>query len=127
LRRGRADRPNIALHQLRNRRTTGHRSRQRERVSTCDKTDYPGGLGGRRITKDAALNRVAGYSIFNDATLRDYQIRTPQWTVGKNFDRTGAFGPWLVTPDALPPGAKGLRIQVRLNGRTVQDSNTNFF
>ncbi|HEY6770513.1 MAG TPA: fumarylacetoacetate hydrolase family protein, partial [Candidatus Sulfotelmatobacter sp.] len=79
-----------------------------------------------RIAKDAALDHIAGYSIFNDATLRDYQIRTPQWTVGKNFDRTGAFGPWLVTPDALPRGAEGLRIQGRLNGQTVQDSNTSF-
>jgi acylpyruvate hydrolase len=84
------------------------------------------GRGGRRIAKDAALDHIAGYSIFNDATLRDYQIRTPQWTVGKNFDRTGAFGPWLVTPDALPRGAIGLRIQGRLNGQTVQDSNTSF-
>jgi acylpyruvate hydrolase len=102
------------------------------RPPESDKLDYEAelavviGLGGRRIAKEAALNHVAGYSIFNDATLRDYQIRTPQWTVGKNFDRTGAFGPWLVTPDALPPGAKGLRIQGRLNGQTVQDSNTNF-
>ena len=84
------------------------------------------GLGGRRIAQEAALDHIAGYSIFNDATLRDYQFRTPQWTVGKNFDRTGAFGPWLVTPDALPLGAKGLRIQGRLNGQTVQDSNTKF-
>jgi acylpyruvate hydrolase len=102
------------------------------RPPESDKLDYEAelavviGLGGRRIAKDAALNHIAGYSIFNDATLRDYQIRTPQWTVGKNFDRTGAFGPWLVTPDALPLGAKGLRIQGRLNGQTMQDSNTSF-
>lgn len=82
------------------------------------------GRSGRRIAKDRALDHVAGYSMFNDATLRDYQGRTPQWTMGKNFDRTGAFGPWLVTPDELPPGAKGLRIQGRLNGQTLQDSNT---
>jgi len=50
------------------------------------------GLGGRRIAQEAALDHIAGYSIFNDATLRDYQFRTPQWTVGKNFDRTGALG-----------------------------------
>jgi 2-keto-4-pentenoate hydratase/2-oxohepta-3-ene-1,7-dioic acid hydratase in catechol pathway len=43
---------------------------------------------------------VAGYSLFNDATVRDFQLRTPQWTMGKNFDGTGSFGPWLVTPDA---------------------------
>jgi acylpyruvate hydrolase len=109
----------------------GHRSAI-ARPPESDKLDYEAelavviGLGGRRIAQDAALDHIAGYSIFNDATLRDYQFRTPQWTVGKNFDRTGAFGPWLVTPDALPLGAKGLRIQGRLNGQTVQDSNTKF-
>ena len=80
--------------------------------------------GGRRINRDEALNHVAGYSLFNDATIRDFQLRTPQWTMGKNFDGTGAFGPWLVTPDALPPGAHGLRIQGRLNGQVMQDSST---
>jgi len=56
--------------------------------------------------------------------VRDFQLRTPQWTMGKNFDGTGSFGPWLVTPDAVPPGARGLRIQGRLNGRVMQDSRT---
>ena len=74
------------------------------------------GRGGRRISRDSALDHVAGYSLFNDASIRDFQLRTPQWTMGKNFDGTGAFGPWLVTPDAVPPGAGGLRIQGRLNG-----------
>src|SRR6202046_37988 len=60
------------------------------------------GRGGRRIQPDRALDHVAGYSLFNDATIRDFQLRTPQWTMGKNFDSTGAFGPWLVTPDAVP-------------------------
>jgi acylpyruvate hydrolase len=82
------------------------------------------GRGGRRISRDKALDHVAGYSLFNDGTLRDFQLRTPQWTMGKNFDATGAFGPWLVTPDALPPGARGLRIQGRLNGQVMQDSRT---
>jgi acylpyruvate hydrolase len=82
------------------------------------------GRRGRRISRDNALDHVAGYSLFNDATIRDFQLRTPQWTMGKNFDATGAFGPWLVTPDALPPGAHGLRIQGRLNGRVMQDSST---
>src|SRR3984957_11692407 len=82
------------------------------------------GRGGRRIQRDKALDHVAGYSLFNDATIRDFQLRTPQWTMGKNFDATGAFGPWLVTPDAVPPGARGLRIQGRLNGRVMQDANT---
>jgi acylpyruvate hydrolase len=82
------------------------------------------GRSGRRIQHDRALDHVAGYSLFNDATIRDFQLRTPQWTMGKNFDATGAFGPWLVTPDAVAPGARGLRIQGRLNGRVMQDSNT---
>jgi acylpyruvate hydrolase len=82
------------------------------------------GKGGRRISRDRALDHVAGYSLFNDATIRDFQLRTPQWTMGKNFDGTGSFGPWLVTPDALPPGAHGLRIQGRLNGRVMQDTST---
>src|ERR1700757_3718965 len=80
------------------------------------------GKPGRRIPRAQALDHVAGYSLFNDATIRDYQLRTPQWTMGKNFDATGAFGPWLVTPDAVPPGAPGLRIQGRLNGQLMQDS-----
>ena len=82
------------------------------------------GKPGRRIPQEQALDHVAGYSVFNDATLRDFQLRTPQWTMGKNFDGTGSFGPWLVTPDVLPPGAKGLRIQGRLNGRVMQDTST---
>ena len=82
------------------------------------------GRGGRRISRDSALDHVAGYSLFNDATIRDFQLRTPQWTMGKNFDGTGASGPWLVTPDAVPPGASGLRIQGRLNGQMMQDSRT---
>jgi acylpyruvate hydrolase len=82
------------------------------------------GKPGRRIARERALDHVAGYSLFNDATLRDFQLRTPQWTMGKNFDGTGSFGPWLVTPDAVPPGASGLRIQGRLNGRVMQDSRT---
>jgi len=82
------------------------------------------GKPGRRIPRDQALDHVAGYSLFNDATIRDFQLRTPQWTIGKNFDGTGAFGPWLVTPDAVPPGAHGLRIQGRLNGQVMQDART---
>lgn len=82
------------------------------------------GKPGRRIPQEQALDHVAGYSLFNDATVRDFQLRTPQWTMGKNFDGTGSFGPWLVTPDAVPLGARGLRIQGRLNGRVMQDAHT---
>src|SRR5271154_49815 len=82
------------------------------------------GKPGRRIPQGQALDHVAGYSLFNDATVRDFQLRTPQWTMGKNFDGTGSFGPWLVTPDDAPPGASGLRIQGRLNGRVMQDART---
>lgn len=100
--------------------------------SVSDHLDFEGemvaviGKGGRNISKEQALEHVAAYSIFNDASIRDYQFRTPQWTVGKNFDHTGAFGPWLVTPDALPQGAKGLAIETRLNGKVVQQSNTKY-
>ena len=82
------------------------------------------GKPGRRIPRKMALDHVAGYSMFNDATVRDFQLRVPQWTMGKNFDGTGSFGPWLVTPDAVPAGARGLRIQGRLNGRVLQDART---
>ncbi|QUN32543.1 fumarylacetoacetate hydrolase family protein (plasmid) [Cupriavidus sp. KK10] len=93
--------------------------------------DYEGeivvviGKTGRNIARAAALDHVFGYSLFNDASLRDYQTRTPQWTIGKNFDGTGAFGPYIVTADELPAGAKGLRLQTLLNGEVVQDGNTN--
>ena len=82
------------------------------------------GTRGRYIAKPDALDHVAGYSVFNDATIRDYQLRTPQWTIGKNFDGTGPFGPVLATADALPPGASGLAIETRLNGEVMQRSKT---
>ena len=100
----------------------------RPRVS--EQLDYEGelvviiGKRGRHITADLALEHVAGYSIFNDASVRDYQFKSPQWTAGKNFDATGAFGPGFVTADDLPPGARGLRLQTRLNGQAVQDATT---
>src|ERR1700728_3443138 len=82
------------------------------------------GKPGRRISQEQALDHVAGYSLFNDATVRDFQLRTPQWTIGKNFDGTGSFGPWLVTPDSVPSGPRGLGIQGRFDGRVMQDSRT---
>ncbi|MFM2403757.1 MAG: hypothetical protein RL223_1637 [Pseudomonadota bacterium] len=78
----------------------------------------------RHVSQEAALAHVFGYSCFNDMSVRDYQKRTPQWSIGKNFDATGAFGPVLVTADALPAGAAGLRIQSRLNGQVMQDADT---
>lgn len=78
----------------------------------------------RHVSKEKALDYVGGYSCFNDGSVRDWQLRTPQWTLGKNFDATGGFGPECVTPDELPPGASGLRIQTLLNGEIMQDSNT---
>ncbi len=82
------------------------------------------GKAGRYIPREQALAHVAGYSLFNDGSIRDYQLRTNQWLLGKNFDASGAFGPEFVTADELPPGARGLRLQCRLNGQTVQEANT---
>ncbi len=82
------------------------------------------GRTARHLSESEALDCVAGYSCFNDGTIRDYQRKTGQWTIGKNFDRTGGFGPWLVTPDELPAGGAGLAIRSRLNGQVMQDANT---
>lgn len=95
-----------------------------------DQLDYEAELAvvigkrGHAIPETEALDHVAGYSVFNDVSVRDYQFLTSQWTPGKNFDGTGPFGPWLVTPEELPKGGKGLAISTRLNGETVQNSNT---
>ncbi len=101
----------------------------RPRVS--DSLDYEGEMavvlksGGRHIRKEDALEHVAGYALFNEGSVRDYQFISPQWTVGKNFDDTGAFGPVLVTADELPAGGKGLLLETRVNGKVVQSANTN--
>ena len=100
------------------------------RPKVSERLDYEAELAvviGKTVkhaTLDNALEAVFGYSVFNDISVRDYQKKTPQWTIGKNFDRTGPFGPVLVTPDELPPGATDLRIQSRLNGQVMQDANT---
>jgi 2-keto-4-pentenoate hydratase/2-oxohepta-3-ene-1,7-dioic acid hydratase in catechol pathway len=100
----------------------------RPHVST--QFDYEGellvviGKAGRYIDKARALDHVAGYSVFNDGSIRDYQFKSAQWMMGKNFDRSGAFGPEFVTADELPPGASGLRLQTRLNGTVLQDADT---
>lgn len=95
----------------------------RPRVSTD--LDFEGELAliigkrGRYISLDQALDHVAGYACYNDASVRDWQYHTHQFTPGKNFPRTGGFGPWMVTPDELPD--LGMRtIVTRLNGQVVQ-------
>jgi acylpyruvate hydrolase len=98
------------------------------RPKLSEQLDYEGelvaviGKGGKNISKAQALEHVVGYSIFNDASIRDYQFKSPQWTMGKNFDDTGAFGPSLVTSDELPPGCLGLKLVTRLNGQVVQSA-----
>ena len=82
------------------------------------------GTGGRYIPKAKALEHVAGYSLFNEGSIRDYQMKSTQWMMGKNFDRSGSFGPEMVSADELPPGAAGLAIKCRLNGEVMQNANT---
>lgn len=82
------------------------------------------GKGGRHIAEKDAFGAVFGYTLFNDGSVRDYQRKTTQWTPGKNFDGTGAVGPWVVTADELPEGAAGLDISLTLNGQVMQSSNT---
>ena len=78
------------------------------------------GKAGRRIAETDALSHVFGYACFNEASIRDWQWHTSQFTPGKNFPATGAFGPWLVTPDEIADLAS-LRVTTRLNGQVVQD------
>ena len=91
--------------------------------------DYEGelvaviGRRGRHIAKADALDHVAGYTLCNDGSIRDFQFKSPQWTMGKNFDGTGACGPAFVTSDELPLGCRGLRLTTRLNGAIVQDAS----
>ncbi len=102
----------------------GIRPRVSERVDYEAELAVVIGKKARHVTQANALDCVFGYSCFNDMSVRDYQKKTPQWTIGKNFDGTGGFGPVLVTADELAPGATGLRIQSRLNGKIMQDANT---
>lgn len=95
-----------------------------------DQFDYEGelaafiGTGGRHIPKAAALDHIAGFSVSNEGSVRDFQFRSPQWTIGKNFDRSGSIGPDFVSADELPRGGAGLRIETRLNAEVVQSANT---
>lgn len=92
--------------------------------------DYEGelvvvlGTGGRHIPRARALEYVAGYTIFNEASARDYQFKSPQWTMGKNFDDSGPCGPWFVSADELPLGARGLQLETSINGKIEQSAST---
>jgi len=82
------------------------------------------GKQGKHISEADALDYVFGYSVFNDGSVRDYQRKTHQWTPGKNFDATGPMGPYVVTPDELPAGADGLKIESRVGDEILQSANT---
>src|SRR5208282_780022 len=100
------------------------------RPSVTETLDYEAemilivGKRAKHLTPANALSCVAGYSCGNEGSVREFQRKTTQWDMGKNFDRTGGFGPWLVSADELPPGGKGLKIESRLNGRVMQSDNT---
>ncbi len=100
------------------------------RPACSEKLDYEAelmlivGKRGRHVSEADALDYVFGYTVFNDGSLRDYQRKTVQWTPGKNFDDTGAIGPFTVTPDDLPEGASGLKIESRVGDEILQSSNT---
>ncbi|MEG3765710.1 fumarylacetoacetate hydrolase family protein [Alteromonas sp. 14N.309.X.WAT.G.H12] len=100
------------------------------RPACSDKLDYEAelmviiGKGGKHIAEDEALSHVFAYTLFNDGSVRDYQRKTHQWTPGKNFDSTGAIGPVSVTPDELPEGAVGLKIESRVGDEILQSATT---
>lgn len=99
------------------------------RPNASDMFDYEAelviviGEGGRHIAREDALRHVAGYTLCNDGSVRDYQIKSPQWTMGKVWDGTGAVGPELVTADELPDGCKGLTLTMRVNGEILQSAS----
>ena len=93
-----------------------------------DQLDYEGevavviGKGGRRIREADALSHVAGYSCYNDGSVRDWQYHTSQFMPGKNYIGTGGFGPWLVTTDEIPD-PKAMTLTTRLNGTVMQNAS----
>jgi 2-keto-4-pentenoate hydratase/2-oxohepta-3-ene-1,7-dioic acid hydratase in catechol pathway len=82
------------------------------------------GKRAKHLTMDNATSIIAGYSCANEGSVREFQRKTTQWDMGKNFDRTGGFGPWMVTADELPEAGKGLKSESRLNGTVMQSDNT---
>ncbi|HST85256.1 MAG TPA: fumarylacetoacetate hydrolase family protein [Kineosporiaceae bacterium] len=81
------------------------------------------GVGGRDIPIESAWNHVAGYSCYNDGSVREFQFHAKQIAAGKNFESTGGFGPWMVTSDEIAPG-RMLKLETRLNGEVVQSGDT---
>jgi len=98
--------------------------------ASSERLDFEGelaviiGKGGRHIPRETAYDHVAGYSIYNDGSVRDWQKHSHQFTPGKNFAGTGAFGPWMVTPDELPPLESGIALSSRVNGVVKQSTDT---
>lgn len=80
------------------------------------------GKGGRHIPAETALEHVAGYSCYNDGSIRDFQRHSTQWGPGKNFDRSGGFGPWIMTSDEIPDPSQMVLI-TRLNGEEMQHAS----
>ncbi|MGJ4904265.1 fumarylacetoacetate hydrolase family protein [Bradyrhizobium sp. HKCCYLS2058] len=99
------------------------------RPDVSDHFDYEGelalviGTAGRHVRREDALTHIAGYSCYNEGSIRDWQRHTSQFLSGKTFDQSGAFGPWLVTADEIPDPSR-LTLQTRLNGETVQRTTT---
>lgn len=97
------------------------------RPKVSERFDYEGELAviigkpGRHVAAERAMDHVAGYACFNDGSIRDFQRHTSQFLPGKNFDRSGGFGPWLVTPDEVGD-VNALHLTTRLNGSVVQQS-----
>lgn len=82
------------------------------------------GRRARHLTLADAAACIAGYTCCNEGSVRDFQRHTTQWHMGKNFDRSGSVGPWMVSADELPELGKGLKIESRLNGKVMQSDNT---
>lgn len=99
------------------------------RPTASEELDWEGelaviiGTGGRHIARDSALEHVAGYAVFNDVTVRDFQFRVPQYTAGKNFSASGPFGPWLTLTDEVPD-PQALEIVTEVNGVEKQRAST---
>lgn len=99
------------------------------RPRASERLDYEGeiaiviGKGGRHIAEADAWSHIAGYSCYNDGSVRDWQLHTSQWTPGKNFWRTGSFGPWMVTADEIAADQK-MTLVTRLNGQEMQRATT---